>query len=762
MSKIKLDLKHFKHLKSDDKTTTLTHKDGGHTLTIVRSALSDDAQKQLEALAKSHMTEEQSNEAQDEKEADKKGHKALMAEGGSTRQAPQVDPEKAKGFTKGFSQPHTLSEGYENIKKGVSELFKAEGGEVEDKEAEEKKKRYPWLSEDEEDQHTIDYSKFGKEVNKKNRDIQIAERSKPRKKMADGGDVIPSTEPQQYATPNPDIQPQQAQAPQAAPEQPKMDPEKMQMYNTLITAQPVVGGNAMNDPKKYMFSPEGQQPQEFVPEVAKRVDELYAKQQLAAQQATAQAANKTVQDNAMRQQWGLAPIPVPTVGASQTGALPTVSQDQHQLADQSQPQQQPNAGLAQDAGQSQQQEFNPTQSVQNRFEEGYNEKLGSMYAAGEAQAKQAATNQDLLNKQIDAERIAQDKYKQDFTRLNGEREGVIQDIKDGYIDPNKFWTGDKNGNGGHSKVMTGIGMILAGFNPAGGPNAAIDFLKHQMNQNLEAQSRNLQAKDNLLAHNLQQFGNVRDAAQFSRIQMQDILAHQLESSAATAQTQLARDAAHNAAGQFKMDASRQFQQFAMQQAMMGLASDGPHNAPAVEKMMGYMRVMNPEMAKEMEGRYVPGYGLGTVPVPDKVRGELVAKDTMGKAAQDLLQWSKSHSTIIPGTPEYSVGQQKALALQALAREAMLNTVYREGEQPLLDKIVNSNPAGVLKSLNSLPKLQELIRYNDMTRQQVAQHYGLKAPAMQQSQQDTNQQALQWAKANPKDPRAAQILKHLGR
>lgn len=50
----------------------------------------------------------------------------------------------------------------------------------------------------------------------------------------------------------------------------------------------------------------------------------------------------------------------------------------------------------------------------------------------------------------------------------------------------------------------------------------------------------------------------------------------------------------------------------------------------------------------------------------------------------------------------------------------------------------------------------------MTRQQVAQHYGLKAPAMQQSQQDTNQQALQWAKANPKDPRAAQILKHLGR
>ena len=47
---IKLDLSKMKHVKSDDKTTTLQHKEG-HTITLAHKALSPEGKKQLQALA---------------------------------------------------------------------------------------------------------------------------------------------------------------------------------------------------------------------------------------------------------------------------------------------------------------------------------------------------------------------------------------------------------------------------------------------------------------------------------------------------------------------------------------------------------------------------------------------------------------------------------------------------------------------------------------------------------------------------------------
>lgn len=49
MSRIKLDLSKFKHVKTDDKFTTLQHKDG-HILTMAHGGLSDESKQQLDAL----------------------------------------------------------------------------------------------------------------------------------------------------------------------------------------------------------------------------------------------------------------------------------------------------------------------------------------------------------------------------------------------------------------------------------------------------------------------------------------------------------------------------------------------------------------------------------------------------------------------------------------------------------------------------------------------------------------------------------------
>ena len=88
MSNIKLDLKEFKHKSSDDKSTTLQHKDG-HTITLAHKGLSKDNQAQLKALAEMG------------KSAVKPGDKAQAVQEQQAldpNSAPQKQPVQAFGF----------------------------------------------------------------------------------------------------------------------------------------------------------------------------------------------------------------------------------------------------------------------------------------------------------------------------------------------------------------------------------------------------------------------------------------------------------------------------------------------------------------------------------------------------------------------------------------------------------------------------------------------------------------------------------------
>ncbi len=89
MSNIKLDLKRFKHIKSDKHSTTLQHPDG-HTITMAHSALGPEAKQQLMAL--SHIAKD----AQTDANSDELKHK--MAKGGKISEDQAYRPPK-KGPT---------------------------------------------------------------------------------------------------------------------------------------------------------------------------------------------------------------------------------------------------------------------------------------------------------------------------------------------------------------------------------------------------------------------------------------------------------------------------------------------------------------------------------------------------------------------------------------------------------------------------------------------------------------------------------------
>jgi hypothetical protein len=520
-----------------------------------------------------------------------------------------------------------------------------------------------------------------------------------------------------------------------------VSPEIAKAYNELLGTTKF-GNNT--------FGPKGEAPVNFDAKNWQGAEQQYAQEQNDNAAQIAQQQQDIIAQNKARTSAGLAPLPVPNVpnGPQVPGSdSGPQSQDPAVNTLPKAPQDSDPYGMG---------------AQQNMLRSGFNSKLAGIGAEAQAKGDLGQQQAEALQKSEQAQTQAKAAYQGTYNQLEQERQAHMEDIQNGHIDPNKYWTGDSEGNGGHSKIATGIGMILAGFNPTQAPNAAINFLKFNMEQNLQAQKENLNSKQNLLRANLEQFHNLKDATDMTRMMQNDIMQNELSQAAAKATNPLAKAAAQQAAGQLKMDAAPMFQQFAMRRAMMNLANSGNSDPQSIDHMLGYMRMTNPEMAKEMESRYIPGVGLGTVPVPEAVRSQLVAHNSLDTSGRDLLKYSQSHSNIVPGTPEYNFGVTKALAFQQAVRDGLLGTVFRESEKPLLDKFVKENPAGAFKAFTTQPQLKAILDSNAINLNQLKKSYGLPVQQQQQAQQNNSPQAaMQWAKANQNDPRAKEILRRLG-
>lgn len=637
MSKgITLDLSQFKHVSSDEKSTTLQHK-LGHTLTVLHSALNPTNQEQFKALAKASKAEKKSEEPKEAKASEETPPRQMLADGGMPTQQGPIE-------------------------------------------------------------QAIDVATAG--------------------------------------------------AGQAAPAIPSELDAKRELYNRNVANSSPLYASGVGDGADKMFLPDGKAPQALDSSAWQQAEGQYQDQIKSKNDAAALTVQKFAEDNKARAAAGLPPLDLPP--GIQTDTNPVAGTDVSSFM------QQPAVAPQQAAA-----PRDPGNDPEGMLRSGYNSQMAGINAGAKAQGDLGNAKAALLQQDVEARQKAQSVYQQHYDDLEKERQAAIQDVKDGHIDPNAYWTGDKNGNGGHSKILAGIGMILAGFNPTNSPNAAISFINHQMDNNLQAQKENLASKQNLLASNLRQFGNLRDATDMTRVMQNDMVQHQLEQAAATAQSPLAKAAALQAAGQLKMQSAPLFQQFAMRRAMMQLANDpsAGGNEQALDHMIQYMRATNPEQAKEMESRRVPGYGIGTIPVPNEVRGTLVAKDQLGQMSKRFYDWAAKHSGSISPT-DIAQGKTMAAELQSAYRNSINGGVFKKGEQEFIDQIVDSDPTKFFNKIRVLPKLKEVINSNDMQASILAKGYGLKVPDPIVHLPPEQQKLAQWARQNPGDQRSSMILQKL--
>lgn len=811
MAGIKLDLSQFKHVKSDKNTTTLQHRKGGHQLTLMHKALSPDNQEQLSALAKlsqSSQTPQQTAEIDQQKMA-KGGNlkRKKMSDGGETDEQghPKLDvsPEAQQAINSQIDENRKENVYVPDAQKKTPDkpLYDtsgfSDGGEVDE---------YGYPKDTSKDKPLYDTSGFAKGGPIPNASITnvmgygpiggMAKGGKARKMYADGSDQVvsdedlapgqPMTSASQVSsapignTTQVDVPSSQASAPRS--EDPEMVRKQKEAMSSQMDADSQLNGykNAYNQMLSSsgspvsaddMFGPNGEPPRNPInsqlwaqaqssndtqnmaaAEIGRRKalvqsNDIIQKQEAEHEQAQAQ--------NAIYAQLGV-PNRVPDPGApqlpqDQQQASGMVAQDQS--AQPSAQQLQPENMTAQDI-----QAQNPN-DLMGSYQNALNYGLTGIQQEMSAKQQLAQDLQKQHQTAIDANAAMQQSFKDSNSELNQERLAHIQDIKDGYIDPEQYWND-------HSKLATGIGIILAGFNPSNNPNAALNFLKFQMEQNLNAQAHNLGAKENLLSANIQQFGNVRAAADMTRVMQSDYVQHLMDQAAARAGTPMAQ-------AQSNLMKSQLYKDFApimmraslfrtvqnLQQQPNGGMKQGQSPTASVEAILPQLRLYAPDLAKQVEDHMIPGVGAGaTQVVPQEVRDRTVAMKNLNDRLIDLQSFVRQHP-VANNIHNYQAATQKAAEIGALYSQSLGGSMT-EGRISWLDEQIAKHPTSLpAYLLDNSAKLQEIKDSNLVRMNNTLNSVGLKVPQSMQPRQLDNspQAALRWAQANPNDPRAQDVL-----
>jgi hypothetical protein len=208
----------------------------------------------------------------------------------------------------------------------------------------------------------------------------------------------------------------------------------------------------------------------------------------------------------------------------------------------------------------------------NAYGKGISEQKAGLQGAANAQGAASTADAAALQKTIQTQQEQAKGYQDQINELTQEQKSVINDYKAGHIDPNRLM----NSKNTFQRVTSGIGLILGGIGAGltGGPNQALEYLKHQINNDIEAQKAEMGKNENLLAANFKQFGNLKDAVDMSRAMQTGILADQIRMNGAKSGSALAKANALQAAGKLDQESAQTLSQIAMRRTLLSGMNQG--------------------------------------------------------------------------------------------------------------------------------------------------------------------------------------------
>jgi hypothetical protein len=257
------------------------------------------------------------------------------------------------------------------------------------------------------------------------------------------------------------------------------------------------------------------------------------------------------------------------------------------------------------------------------------------------------------------------------------------------------------------KIATSIGLILGGFaGMAGQENPASKFLNAQLDRSIKGQELELGKKQNLLSANLQKFKNIRDAADFTRVNLNDMTARMIQEAAAKSADPLAHGRAMQEVGKLQ-------QQSGMLMARLNaiqVAQDPRATDQDVGNAVNTLDMVEPDRAKDIRSRWIPGVGVARNPVPDHVRGTIVAMQTLNDRAHDLMHDAEQYRVSLDPRIRAQM-DVKSHEILSFLNNSIQGGIITEGKMPYLESQIG-NPNGLIDNIvRDNTKLKETINGN---------------------------------------------------
>src|ERR1019366_1454907 len=262
---------------------------------------------------------------------------------------------------------------------------------------------------------------------------------------------------------------------------------------------------------------------------------------------------------------------------------------------------------------------------------------------------------------------------------------------------------------------------------------------HQMDMNIDAQKNNLAAKNNMLAMNLQQFHNLHDATDMTKVLQADMVKSQLEQAALQSGSAMAKAQAQSAIGAIDAKYQPIFMQLQLRRTMQGLGQGGTTAPGSTGAGLSYLDQYAPEQAKNYRERYYApfdmpgGKSIADRPIPEDERKHLNAMTVLDQKGRDVINFVHQHSgTWNPQTR--NVATQKVEEMKNFYNDSISGGALTEGRLGWYDEQFKKHPTDILAQLvGNTKKMQEMVDSNANRKNITLQSYGLRPPAISQTQ-----------------------------
>ena len=326
--------------------------------------------------------------------------------------------------------------------------------------------------------------------------------------------------------------------------------------------------------------------------------------------------------------------------------------------------------------------------------QGYETQLGGIQKQQQGAALGAQANTDLANQQattlgagVNQTSQINNLFTQHYNDLQNQRQILMQEMNSGaqHLDPQRFIKNMSTGD----RILSGIGLVMGGIG-AGmthGPNLAAQFLQNNIDRDIDNQRLQMGVKQNLLNFNFQQTKDLKDAADFTKLNTMDMVSMNLKRQAAMAQGPLQQSALLNQAGILDQNAGQLQNQIAIQRTFRQLGSGQGGNTPegTFQAQNAMLRQMGPQgetLAKDRESKHIPGMpGQASTPLAEGDKGSYEEMQNLAKNfqdAQDFLSKSGTIGAIMPGSRAYAQGLMNNMTLSIGKLEDLNRFTHEEG------------------------------------------------------------------------------------